>query len=157
MRQVRQEAKTSLKCFNNEKWTSHVKGLVQQGHFLDLASAQHEDILWKTHMFDLKQGTLKFILNASLDTLPTEANLVKWNKETSDKCSQCKCKETTSHMLNGCRTSLDKYLRRHNTVINYITPSIDTAKFKVYVDLPRHTADGGGTILADICVRSSDL
>ena len=49
---VRQEAKTSLKCFNKEKWTIHVKGLVQQGHFLDLASAQHEDILWKTHMFD---------------------------------------------------------------------------------------------------------
>ena len=151
---IREEAKMSLKCFNNEKWTNHVKTLVQQGHYLDLAAAQHEDIIWKTHMFDLKQGTLKFILNASLDTLPTGANLVKWNKKSSDKCIQCKCKETTSHILNGCKVSLEngKYLWRHNTIINYIMQSVDTEKFKVFADLPGHTADGGGTVPADICV-----
>jgi hypothetical protein len=107
-------------------------------------------------MFDLKQGTLKFLLNASIDTLPTASNLVKWNKKTSDKCKQCKNVETTSHILNGCKVSLEngKFLWRHNTVINYIYQSIDTAKYKVYADLPGNTAEGGGTVPADICVTA---
>ena len=29
---------------------------------------------------------------------------------------------------------------------------MDTEKFKVFADLPGHTADGGGTVPADICV-----
>ena len=133
-----------------------MKTLVKQGRFLDLATAQHEDVVWKSYMFDLKQGTLKFLLNASLDTLPTASNLVKWNKKTSDKCKQCKNVETTSHILNGCKVSLEngKFLWRHNTVINYIYQSIDTAKYKVYADLPGNTAEGGGTVPADICVTA---
>ena len=39
-----------------------------------------------------------------------------------------------------------------NTKINYIMQSVDTEKFKVFADLPGHTADGGGTVPADICV-----
>ena len=104
-------------------------------------------------MFDMKQGTLKFLLNATLDTLPTGANFVKWNKKTGDKCALCNCRETTSHILKGCKASLDmgKCLWRHNNLINYIVQSVDTTKFKVYADLPEHTVDGG-TIPADICI-----
>jgi hypothetical protein len=149
--EVREDAKLSLNCHNKEKWTSHVNTLVQQGQFLELATAQHEDVIWKSYMFDLKKGTLKFILNASLDTLPTAANLVKWNKKTSDKC---KCRESTLHILNACKVSLDngKYLWRHNNIINYIVQSVDTEKFTVYADLPRHTAAGGSTIPVNICI-----
>ena len=50
----------------------------------------NEDVVWKSFMFDIRQGTLKFLLNASIDTLPTGANLVRWNKKTSDKCNLCK-------------------------------------------------------------------
>ena len=107
-------------------------------------------------MFDMKQGTLKFLLNASLDTLPTNANLFKWNKKTSDKCKQCKCRETTSHILNGCRVALEsgKFLWRHNSIINYILQCVDTEKFTAYADLPGHTADGCGTVPPDICVTT---
>ena len=92
----------------------------------------------------------------ALDTLPTGANLVKWNKKTSDKCAQCKCKETTSHILNGCKVSLEKgkYLWRHNNIVNYIMKCVDTDKYKVFADLPGHTVDGGGTVPADICITA---
>ena len=151
--EVREEAKLNLYCSSNEKWIEHVKSLAQQGRYLELAAAQHEDVVWKSFMFDMKQGTLKFLLNASIDTLPTGANLVRWNKKTSDKCNLCKCKETTSHVLNGCSVSLEmgKFLWRHNNLINYIVQSVDTTKFKVFADLPEHTVDGG-TIPADICI-----
>ena len=34
-------------------------------------------MVWKYYMFDLKQGTLKFLLNACIDTLQNAANLHK--------------------------------------------------------------------------------
>ena len=77
VKEVKLEASTNLKYMNELKWKDHIKTLVQQGNFLDITSAQHEDIIWKSFMFDMKQGTLKFLLNASLDTLPTNANLFK--------------------------------------------------------------------------------
>ena len=152
---IREEVKTSLHCSNKEKWTEHVKDLVQQGKFLELASSEHEDAIWKSYIFDMKLGTMKFLLNAAIDTLPTGANLFKWNKKTNDKFVLCKRKETTSHILNCCKVSLEmgKFLWIHNNVINYIVSSIDTTKFKVFADLPGHTVDGG-SIPADICITA---
>ena len=120
--EIKEQIKISLTVENQEKWTTHVKTLVQQGHYLDLDSAEKQDVVWKSYMFNLKQGTLKFLLNATIDTLPTAANLFKWNKSTSDQCKLCKARETTLHILNNCPISLGngKYLWRHNNVINYI-------------------------------------
>ena len=153
--EVREELKSNLYCTNNERWTNYIKDLTQQGKFLELAAAQHEDAIWKSYIFDLKQGTMKFLLNAAIDTLPTGANLVKWNKKTSDKCLQCRCKETTFHILNGCKVSLDmgKFLWRHNNIVNYIVKCVDTSKFTVFADLPDHTVDGG-SIPADVCITA---
>ena len=41
---------------------------MQQGHYLKLAASQKIDLVWKSHMYDLKQGTLKFLINSNLDT-----------------------------------------------------------------------------------------
>ena len=152
-KEIKEQIKTSLLVKNQEKWISHVKSLVQQGHFLSLASAEHQDVIWKSYMYNLKQGTLKFLLNASLDTLPTAANLLKWNKTSSDQCKLCKARETTLHILNNCPISLNngKYLWRHNNVVNYVVKLIDTTKFSVFSDLPGHTV-GGGSIPPELCI-----
>ena len=104
-------------------------------------------------MFDLKQGTLKFLLNSSIDTLPTAANLKRWKKSCLDLCKLCKWRQTTEHILNACPVALDtgRYTWRHNCVINYIVNSVDQ-KFTVYSDLPGHTAPGGGSIPPELCV-----
>ena len=67
--------KSVVRTESRHKWENHVKQLAVQGKFLALAAAEKEDVVWKSYMFDLKQGTLKFLLNASIDTLPTAANL----------------------------------------------------------------------------------
>ena len=128
-----------------KKWEGHVKELAVQGQFLALAAAEREDIVWKSVMYDLKQGTLKFLLNASIDTLPTAANLKRWKKSSSDLCKLCKRRQTTNHILNNCKVALDtnRYTWRHNCVINYIVTNVEP-KFRVYSDLPGHTAAGGG-------------
>ena len=130
-----------------------MKTLVQHGNFLALAAAEHEDMIWKSYMFSLKQGTLNFLVNAAIDTLPTAANLCKWKKSTSNKSKLWREIQTTSHILNICQSSLEngKFLWRHNNLVNYIVNCLDTVKFTVYADLPGHTV-GGGTIPAEICI-----
>ena len=150
---VSYSVKAQLKVKNRDKWENHVKQLAVQGNFLALAAAEKEDIVWKIYMFDLKQGTLKFLLNSAIDTLPTAANLKRWKKSSSDLCKLCKRRQTTDHILNACPIALDtgRYTWRHNCVINYIVNSVDE-KFTVYSDLPGHTAPGGGSIPPELCV-----
>ena len=138
-----------------KKWEGHVKELAVQGQFLALAAAEREDIVWKSVMYDLKQGTLKFLLNASIDTLPTAANLKRWKKSSSDLCKLCKRRQTTNHILNNCKVALDtnRYTWRHNCIINYIVTNVDP-KFRIFSDLPGHTAAGGGSIPPELCVTT---
>ena len=106
-------------------------------------------------MFQLKSGTLKFMINASIDTLPTPANLKRWKCSSSDKCKLCGNRGTTNHYLNCCRVMLntDRYTWRHNNIVNFIVSNIDS-KYKVYSDLPGWEAPGGGTIPPALCVTN---
>ena len=138
-----------------EKLSSHAKNLQVQGNLLTLAHQEKEDLVWKSTMFQLKSGTLKFMLNACIDTLPTPANLTRWKYTSSDKCKLCGNRGTTNHYLNCCKAMLDtnRYTWRHNNLINFIVTSVDPT-FKVYSDLPGWEATGGGTIPAELCTTN---
>ena len=58
-----------------EHCESTVKGPVVQGQDLALAVADEKEVVWKSFMINRNQGTLKFLLNAAVDTLPTATNL----------------------------------------------------------------------------------
>ena len=100
---VTNSVKAALDVQRRQKWEEHVKSLTVKGHNLALAAAERQDLVWKSFMFDLKQGTLKFLLNAGIDTLPTAANLKRWKKSPSDLCKLCKCRQTTDHVLSNCK------------------------------------------------------
>ena len=153
--QVSDKVKAVLSVGRRENWENHIKELVVQGNFLALAAAEREDVVWKSCMYDLKQGTLKFLLNASIDTLPTAANLKRWKKSGSDLCKVCKRRQTTEHILNGCKVALEtgRYTWRHNCIVNYIVNSVDPT-FRVFSDLPGHTAPGGGSIPPELYVTA---
>ena len=104
----------------------------------------------------MKAGTMKFLLNAAIDTIPTAANLQRWKKSPSDKCKLCLGRQTTDHCLNICKVGLDtgRWTWRHNNVLKYIMDSLDTTKFSVFSDLPGLEAAGGGTIPPEICVTN---
>ena len=153
--QVKDQIKSLLRVDKEEIWKNHVKSLTQQGNFLSLAAAEYEDAVWKSYMYDLKQGTIKFLMSAAIDTLPTAANLFKWKKTTSNKCKLCKSIQTTRHILNICKFSLEngKFLWRHNNIVNYVLQCLDQAKFTIYSDLPGHTV-GAGSIPPEICITT---
>ena len=152
---IKDQIKSLLRVDREEIWKNHVKSLTQQGDFLSLAAAEYEDAVWKSYMYDLKQGTMKFLLNASIDTLPTAANLFKWKKTTSNKCKLCKSIQTTRHILNICKVSLEngKFLWRHNNIVNYVLQCLDETKFTIYSDLPGHTV-GAGSLPPEICITT---
>ena len=153
---IQKKVRNTERKAEQDKQISHAKSLTVQGSFLALAAQEQQDSVWKSTMFNLKSGTLKFLLNSSIDTLPSPANLKRCKKSPSDICKLCRGRGTTNHILNGCKSSLEngKYLWRHNNIVNYILENIDTEKFTVFSDIPGFEAPGGGTIPPQICITS---
>ncbi len=154
-KKIRTQVRNVTRLGIQERLKSHVESLQVQGSLLALAAKEKEDLLWKSTMFQLKSGTLKFMLNASIDTLPTPANLRRWKFTSSDKCKLCGNRATTNHYLNCCSIMLNtnRYTWRHNNLVNFIVNNVEK-KFKVYSDLPGWEAPGGGTIPPALCVTN---
>ena len=60
--EVNKSVNDALCVENRDNWETHVKSLVVQGQYLALAAAEKQDVGWKSFMFNMKQGTLKFLL-----------------------------------------------------------------------------------------------
>ena len=97
---------------------------------------------------------MKFLINASIHTLPTQNNLKLWNKSTSDKCKLCDNRDSTLHTLSGCRVALveGRFTWRHDNIVRYICDSIDKTKVEVYSDIPGYRTANGGSIPAEFTI-----
>ena len=151
---IRTKVRDSTKTRIQDSLTTHAESLQLQGNLLALAAKEKVDLIWKSSMFQLKSGTLKFMLNTSIDILPTPANLKRWKYGASDKCKLCSNKGTTNHIMNCCSVILitDRYTWQHNNLIKFIVNNLDQSRFKVCRDLPGWKAPGGGTIPSQLCV-----
>ena len=97
--------------------------------------------LWVWAMQNLTPEPVTFVLNAALDTLPTNSNLHRWGKKSYDTCPLCSSHQSLLHILNNCPIAMD--LRRYNRrldevhllvvgfVMSHLRPSI-----LVTIDLP---------------------
>ena len=96
---------------------------------------------------------MKWLLNASIDTLPTKVNLKLWGKVNNEKCF-CGQRQTLNHILNCCIVSLNqgRYTYRHDSILNYIQNCLDTTKFTCYTDIEGHQVQGGGTLPPQLVV-----
>ena len=151
---IREEVKLMCHIRKETSHIEHVNTLVKQGDFLKLAENEKGDAVWKSYIFDMKKGVMKFCLNSITHTLPSGDNLLQWGKATSDKCKACKGRETTCHILNNCPVYLEqgRYTWRHDNVINYILNCLDNTKFEFYSDLDGRTTATGGTIPVTVCI-----
>ena len=153
--EVKNDTKAAVISDENETTLNHIQTLVKQGNFLLLTQLQQVDATWKSYLYNLPKGTMKFLINASIDTLPTNVNLAQWGKRTNALCSlQCGKKETTNHILNCCQVALPRYLWRHNNVLSYILSCLDTQKYSVFSDIEGKQTSAGGTIPPNICVTT---
>ena len=65
---------------SEEEISEHVKTLKKQGDFLQIGLAARGDVIWKSFIYNMKKGTLKFYLNSVSNTLPTGNNLLQGYK-----------------------------------------------------------------------------
>ncbi len=139
-----------------DKWVDHIKTLVSQGHFLRLEQVEMSDTTWKSYIFNMPRNTVKFLLNSVIDTLPTNSNLFKWGKRSNSLCEICSQHETLLHTLNNCQKMLDRYLWRHNSVLNQMyTLASDHAEtnWEIFADM-YDAKQGISTIPTDIVITN---
>ena len=98
---------------------------------------------------------MKFILNSSIDTLPTKTNLKLWGKITNDKCF-CGQRQTLNHILNCCKTGLEqgRFTYRHDNILHYIEKCLDRSKFTCFIDIEGHQTPSGGTLPPSLVVTN---
>ena len=70
------KAETHLKARNKAHMIRYMEGAQQVLH----SAGTHTFSMFYVSMFYVKQGTIKFILNASIKSLPTMASLKRWKK-----------------------------------------------------------------------------
>ena len=98
---------------------------------------------WSSAILSLPEWCFKFALNAVTDTLPHNANLVKWKKLSSSKCQLCGEHQSLAHVLNSCQKALNlgHHTTRHDEVLKVIHDFIGNhlpSGFQMTVDLPGH-------------------
>ena len=152
---MKKDVKVSIQFEESNTILNHVKTLIKQGHFLELTKIEQTDATWKSYIFNLPKGTMKWILNSSINTLPTKANLRQWGKVTNDKC-WCSQKQTLNHILNGCKRALDqgRFTWRHDSILYFIANCLDMKNFTCYVDIDGYQTNSGGTLPPEIIVST---
>ena len=77
-KQVNDIKNTDMKTVRSEQseaTATHLCGLLKQGEFLAITLQEKQDATWQPYLHNLKKGSMKFILNACINTLPTHVNL----------------------------------------------------------------------------------
>ena len=158
---VKEAVKSAVRADESDEIYEKCKSLIRQGKFLELTLQEKCDATWKSFAYKLSKGTLKWLLNASINNLPTLSNLKTWGKVTRDKCQLClssdnQSRESQDHILSLCSHSLadGRYTWRHNNVLSFIFSCLDTTKFSCYVDLPEQQNPGGTTMPAELTVTN---
>ena len=60
---------------HKQKHQKKLKSPVVQDKNLELAAVESTYYLWQSYLYNRISGTMKFLLNTAIDTLPTAANL----------------------------------------------------------------------------------
>ena len=140
----RVKAKVTEQVNNTEK--NRLTSLPQQGQMSRAANGENAKI-WSQAVTSLPDRIMKFAINASLDSLPTNANLHKWKKLTSPQCSLCQSSnQSLHHILNQCPVALKlrRYNKRHDNVLQVINSWIKEhapPTANVTADLPNTSYD----------------
>jgi hypothetical protein len=108
LQSIKDHLKINTVTGSEGEMSEHVKTLTKQRDFLQIWLAERGDLIWKSFIYNMKKGTLKFYLNSVSNTLPTGNNLLPWGRASSDRCKLCQNRETNCHVLNGCKVALDQ-------------------------------------------------
>jgi len=114
---------------------------------------------WTTHVALISPTIANFARKELMRCLPTNSNLHRWGKASSEACPNCSAVEMENHVLNNCSVAAQegRYTWRHNAVLKILVAHIQChlpAQESLFVDLPgfKSPADIYTSILPDITV-----
>ena len=128
-----------------------------QGDYLALHMEEQSCLSWRSFLWDIPQGVLKFAINAGINTLPSADNLKRWGKRVSDRCGFCGNIQTLAHILSICTVALEqgRFTWRHDSVLKTIITFIShklRPGFTLYSDLAGFQTPNGGSIPPHVLV-----
>jgi hypothetical protein len=162
---IRKEVRRVFREEEDDAWAAHTRGYTMQGNLFALLQAESEGITWKSDMWNLPCGVLKFALNASIDTLPTFTNLKRCGKRACVNCHLCgnTVKQTLFHVLVHCNHTMEqgRMTWRHDFILKHIAGCLKSAleslrTVEVYCDLEGLQALAGGSIPASVMAQTRD-
>ena len=124
--------------------STSLKDLLQQG-MMSRQFEGNEVAMCATCVAKLPPELLKFVLNVTVESLPTNANLHKWGKRPSASCPLCQGYNISLlHVLNDCPTAmaLRRYATRHDKVLRHLVTFIQhhfLPSYTMTADLPDST------------------
>ena len=92
----------------NDFWKEEIGRYIMQGDYLALIMEEGNSITWRSYLWDIPQGVLKFAINAGINTLPTFDNLKRWGKRVCNRCPFCGNIQTLAHVLSNCSVALEQ-------------------------------------------------
>ena len=122
---LKKRATTRVSEGDDDMRSAGLLSLPKQGHMI--RSCPPESIgIWAKAVSTLSSDELRFILNATVDTLPHNYNLCLWKKKPTSSCLLCEEDQTLIHVLNCCKVARDlrRYNQRHDAVLKIIAETI---------------------------------
>jgi len=98
-----------------------------QGSWQKWQSLAAQDMGWSRMIYRLSPEAMRFLLNSTMDTCPTPANLRRWQLSTSGTCLLCGQHGTLAHQLNSCKPSFPRYLWRHDSILQIVAQFVRIA------------------------------
>jgi hypothetical protein len=150
-------------CEEDDAWAARIRGYTMQGNLFALLQAESEGITWKSYIWNIPSGVLKFALKASIDTLPTFTNLKRWVKHASVNCHLCEntVKQTLFNVLVHCKHTMDQewMIWRHDSLLRHIAGCLKSVlkslgTVEVYFNLEGLQAPSGRLIPASVMAQT---
>ena len=133
--------KEVLKSFRQDQEDKLNNKLLHQGSFfssISKFSLSQVNSIWSTCQSKLPKNIFNFTNRYINNSLPTRENLNKWGVSASSECSFCLHPETLLHVVAGCGSCLNRFIWRHDSILNFIAKNVPSQYFEnIFVDLPR--------------------
>ena len=130
------------KQVSNNRWNNFMTLRVRNTIIKHIISVCCSKIIatWQSLTQRLPNNIVCFIRKALILSLPTRSNLHRWKIVDTNMCNMChKGPETQLHILSNCSNCLDRYSRRHNSVLLTIVNKLSRATCNKFIQIYQTT------------------
>ena len=137
--QLKHQSTDKVVHSDNYERLTHLQFLQVQGECFRLEVDTFN--IWSLGLYSLPDMLFKFSLNAMVDCLPHNQNLLKWGKVQSGSCPLCGQLQSLQHILNSCPTALEqrRYNQWHDHILQLLVDFLQVhlpTEVRMTADLP---------------------